>query len=160
MMTDVQNGVFSRMDFNHHILSGFKSLFTSQVMIDIDEARRACGGAGYQSNSGFTSLFSAMSPMPTYEGENSVMMGQASRYLVKLIKKVDGKKRVDFPFTYLNDMKDTLGLRNQARTVEDFLDLNLLDRALQARALNLIASTMRDYNTSTAPSKAKDNDLF
>ena len=28
MMTDVKNGVFSRMDSTHHILSGFKALFS------------------------------------------------------------------------------------------------------------------------------------
>jgi len=44
-------------------------------MLDIEEARRLCGGAGYQSNAGFTTIFAALSPMPTYEGENTVMMG-------------------------------------------------------------------------------------
>lgn len=83
MMADVQNGVFSRMDSTHHILSGFKALFSQQALNDVEEARRTCGGAGYQSNSGFTSLFSAVSPIPTYEGENTVMLGQASRYLIK-----------------------------------------------------------------------------
>ena len=33
-------------------------------------------------------------------------------------------------------------MKNQARTVEDFLNLDMLDRALQARACNLIDSTM------------------
>ena len=88
------------------------------------------------------------------------MMGQASRFLVKLIKKVASNKRVEFPFTYLNDMQATLQAKNQARTVEDFLNLDVLDRALQARACNLINSTMTDYNASTASNKIKDNDLF
>ena len=39
-------------------------------------------------------------------------------------------------------MQETLALKNQARTVEDFLNLDMLDRALQARACNLIDSTM------------------
>ena len=75
MMTDVKNGVFTRMDSVHHILSGFKALFSHQALKDVDEARRTTGGAGYQSNSGFTSLFAAVSPIPTYEGENTVMLG-------------------------------------------------------------------------------------
>jgi len=85
-------------------LSGFKALFSNQGILDVEEARRTCGGAGYQSNAGFTQLFGDISPIPTYEGENNVMMGQASRFLVKLIKKVAGNKRLEFPFTYLNDM--------------------------------------------------------
>ena len=75
MMEDVKSGVFSRMDQMHHLLSGFKALFSNQGMIDIEEARRTCGGAGYQSNAGFTTLFASLSPVPTYEGENTVMMG-------------------------------------------------------------------------------------
>lgn len=83
MMADVQNKVFSKMDSNHHILSGFKAMFSDQALADVEIARKACGGAGYQSNAGFTALFAAVSPVPTYEGENTVMLGQASRYLVK-----------------------------------------------------------------------------
>ena len=75
MMDEVGRGVFSSMAHMHHLLSGFKSLFSHQAMIDIEEARRACGGAGYQSNAGFTTIFSGLSPIPTYEGENTVMMG-------------------------------------------------------------------------------------
>jgi len=47
MMEDIRSKKFTRMDPMHHILSGFKSLFTAQCMSDVDEARRTCGGAGY-----------------------------------------------------------------------------------------------------------------
>ncbi len=46
-------------------------------------------------------MFGAVSPVPTYEGENTVMLGQASRYLVKQIKKASEGKKLPFPFTYL-----------------------------------------------------------
>ena len=75
MMEEVGRGVFSSMAHMHHLLSGFKSLFSDQAMLDVEEARRACGGAGYQSNAGFTTIFSGLSPGPIYEGENKVMMG-------------------------------------------------------------------------------------
>ena len=72
------------MDQSHHILSGFKALFTDGAIAIIEEARRACGGAGYQSSSGFANILSIMSPSVTLEGENKMMLGQAARYLVKL----------------------------------------------------------------------------
>jgi len=93
--------IFTRMDPCHHILSGFKALFSAQALNDIEEARRTCGGAGFQSYSGFTQIFANVSPNPTYEGENTVMLGQASRYLVKQLKKVKDGKQLSFPFTYL-----------------------------------------------------------
>ena len=57
MMQEVERKVFTRLDQNHHILSGFKSLFSEQVNIYIDEARRCTGGAGYQQNAGFTAIW-------------------------------------------------------------------------------------------------------
>ena len=76
------------MDQLHHILAGFKAMFTEQVLQNIDEARRTCGGAGYQSNSGFTNVWCNWSACVTLEGENIVMLGQASRYLIKLYRKI------------------------------------------------------------------------
>ena len=77
-----------------------------------------------------------------------------------MIKKVEQGKKVSFPFEYLNRMQSTLASRNKARTIEEFLDIDILDLALQARACNMIQSTMADYNASDAPTKVKDNDLF
>jgi len=75
MMDEIKGGNFTRMDATHHILSGFKSLFSDSALNDVEEARRTCGGAGYQSNSGFTAMFASASPIPTYEGDNVVMLG-------------------------------------------------------------------------------------
>lgn len=47
MMEGVKKGDFSLMDFNHHILSGFKASMSEQLMHCIDAARRGTGGAGY-----------------------------------------------------------------------------------------------------------------
>ncbi len=88
MMKDVENKIFTRLDMMHHVLSGFKQLYSSMTLNDAEDARRCCGGAGYQSNSGFTNIIHHLNPIVTYEGENTVMLGQASRFLVKLIKKV------------------------------------------------------------------------
>ena len=57
-------------------------------------------------------------------------------------------------------MTETLSLKNQARTVEDFSDIEVLDRALQACACNMIDATMKDYAASTFSPIYKDNDQF
>ena len=101
MMKEVERKVFTRMDSSHHLLSGFKALFSEQALADVEEARRTCGGAGYQSNSGYTAMFAAVSPIPTYEGDNTVMLGQASRFLIKLVTLAQQGKKLPFPFTYL-----------------------------------------------------------
>ena len=130
MMEEVERKVFTRMDSSHHLLSGFKALFSEQALSDVEEARRTCGGAGYQSNSGFSAMFAGVSPIPTYEGDNTVMLGQASRFLVKLINLGRKKKQLPFPFTYIGKLHETLQAKDQARTIDDFLNMDVLDRAL------------------------------
>jgi len=80
------NNDFSKMDVTHHLLAGFKASLSDEMMIVTEKCRRSCGGAGYASMSGFTDLLANISPTPTYEGDNIVMLGQASRYVFKLIK--------------------------------------------------------------------------
>lgn len=71
-------------------------------MVDsVDKCRRSCGGAGYASMSGFTELSSVCSPIPTYEGDNIVMLLQASRYVLKLFKKAQKGDKLPYPFTYI-----------------------------------------------------------
>jgi acyl-CoA oxidase len=66
---------FSKMDVLHHLLAGFKAHFSEEQVVSVDKCRRACGGAGYNSSSGFTEIANACSPIPTYEGDNIVMLG-------------------------------------------------------------------------------------
>jgi len=78
---------FGKMDSTHHILSGFKVIYTDDYCDGAEEARRACGGAGYAAFSGFRAINENASAYPTFEGDNTVMMAQASRYLFKLLAK-------------------------------------------------------------------------
>jgi len=86
------------MDVLHHLLAGFKSYVSEQVILGVEACRRSAGGAGYSSFSGFTELSNAVSPVPTYEGDNTVMLLQASRYVFKLVKKAAKGENLVFPF--------------------------------------------------------------
>jgi len=44
--------------------------------------------------------------------------------------------------------------------LEDFLNIDILDKAMQVRACYTIESTMADYNASQLPQKVKDNEVF
>jgi acyl-CoA oxidase len=73
MMTGISNNDYSLMDTCHHLLAGFKSGFTDQLIFDTETCRKSCGGAGFSSFSGFTEVNEYSTPMPTYEGDNTVM---------------------------------------------------------------------------------------
>jgi Acyl-CoA oxidase len=53
-----------------------------------------------------------------------------------------------------------LKLQNQAQSVDQLLDLDVLDKALQVRALHLITNTVTAYNLSKEPVAVKDNEIF
>ena len=75
---------------------------SEEYIKNIEQARVACGGAGFASFSGFTDLFQNHAPVPTYEGDNTVMLGQACKYLFKLVKQAQkGGKQFSFPYTYI-----------------------------------------------------------
>ena len=57
-------------------------------------------------------------------------------------------------------MPETLSRKNRAQSIQDCLDLNILDLALQAKACNLIHSTMQAYKASGQSAKVKDNETF
>lgn len=86
MKEKISQGNFEMMPVMHHLLAGLKAQNTEIMMVTIDKARRCCGGAGYQSNSGFTEIHSGASPIPTYEGDNIVMSLQSARFIFKLVK--------------------------------------------------------------------------
>lgn len=74
MMEDIKDKQFTKMETNHHLLSGCKAVFTEEAWLMMDVCRRACGGAGYVGQSGFAEILECTSPNPTFEGENTVMM--------------------------------------------------------------------------------------
>ena len=113
-------------------------MLTTETYKGIEVCRQSCGGAGFLSASGFHQQLSFYSPMITFEGDNTVMIQQASRYLFKLLKRAGkGKKPIEMPFTYLNKVNALVSgqLRSSASSVADFANFKTLEEALQVRVL-------------------------
>lgn len=69
-----------------------------------------------------------------------------------MYRKVLKGETLQFPFSYLNEIKqDLYSLRAATSSMEDFLNIDLLEKLLALRALNLIKTTMIDYDASDAP---------
>ena len=141
-MEDIQVKNFDRMDVLHHLLAGFKAYFSEELMIGVEKCRRSAGGAGYASFSGFTEIASAVSPVPTYEGDNTVMLLQASKYIFKLVKKAHKKQPLAFPFDYIGNIETLTSLKGKGATVDEMFDLKTLETALAVRSAYQIKETM------------------
>ena len=119
--------------------SGLKSIYSQMVYESIDIIRTNCGGAGYSAWSGLTQQFYDYSPVPTYEGDNTVMTQQTISYLEKKLKKIEkGIPTVGF-LSYLNRLDSILKLKSSANTVDDFVNIQHLDDALAVRAAYMVS---------------------
>ena len=144
----------------HHLLAGFKSLYSERCNADLEKARSICGGAGYSSWSGMTEMCRNTTPIPTYEGENTVMMAQASRFVIKAFKKAQKGTKLAFPFEYLNQGEELLSGKTKIVNKDDFLNADVLERALAVRSYYVMSRTIKAILASKQPEKIKDNEIF
>ena len=73
MNEEVKRGKFKTLDMLHHFTSGLKSIYSQMAYDGIELVRVNCGGAGYSVWSGLPQIFQDYSPVPVYEGDNTVM---------------------------------------------------------------------------------------
>lgn len=92
------------LDFMHHFTSGLKSLYSAMTYEGIDIVRMNCGGAGYSVWSFIPEVFDHQSPVPTYEGDNTVMAQQTFSYIKKKFKKIKNNKPTYGWFKYFNEI--------------------------------------------------------
>lgn len=105
------------------------------------EIRQALGGAGYSSWSGIPTYFDDFSPTVTFEGDNTVMAQQSFSYLLKITKRImkgnenededEDEDKIHPIFNYLNRIKNLDSYKCKAKTIEDFLDVDVVQEAVE-----------------------------
>lgn len=118
MNEEVKNGKFKTLDMLHHFTSGLKSIYSQMCYDGIDLIRQNCGGAGFSAWSGLPQHYFDYSPVPTYEGDNTVMAQQTFNYIEKKLAKI--AKGIPAPgiFKYLNDIEKLCSLKSNVTTVD------------------------------------------
>lgn len=79
------------------------------------------------------------------------MLGQASRYVFKLIKKAQKEGKLPFPFEYIPQVPELLKIKGKGERVEEMFDLQMLKQALAVRAAKLIADIMNMMQGNQEP---------
>ncbi|KAF4524634.1 hypothetical protein B566_EDAN014266 [Ephemera danica] len=70
-----------------------KAICTSDATEAVETARLACGGHGYMTSSNLHPIFTMTSAAKTFEGENTVLLLQTARALIKTWLRVRQQKR-------------------------------------------------------------------
>lgn len=80
---ELEKGNLDGLASLHAISCCLKSVCTNETTQAVQALRLACGGHGFLVSSGFSDIFKFVTAAQTYEGENTVLLLQTARYLIK-----------------------------------------------------------------------------
>ncbi|RVE76628.1 hypothetical protein OJAV_G00010670 [Oryzias javanicus] len=138
---EINQGNYSELPELHALSAGLKAFTTWEANSAIEVCRMSCGGHGYSRSSALPDIYVEFTPTCTYEGENTVMMLQTARYLVKSYRQAKEGQRLSGIVSYLNEPVDRR-LQPQAVAarpiVVDVNDLSSLVEVYKIRAAILV----------------------
>ncbi|XP_053565165.1 peroxisomal acyl-coenzyme A oxidase 1 isoform X1 [Bombina bombina] len=157
---DIQQGNLSELPELHALSAGLKAFTTWVATAGIEECRMACGGHGYSRCSGIPDIYVTFTPSCTYEGENTVMMLQTARFLVKSYTAALSGERLSGMVSYLNDVSQQrvqpqpLASRSSVTNIND---LSSLVEAYKQRAAWLVVEAAKSFQTNVNRGKRKED---
>ncbi|XP_020787000.2 peroxisomal acyl-coenzyme A oxidase 1 isoform X1 [Boleophthalmus pectinirostris] len=157
---DINHGDFSELPELHALSAGLKAFTTWATNSGIEVCRMSCGGHGYSCSSAFPDLYVQFTPTCTYEGENTVMMLQTARYLVKSYRQAKAGQQLKGIMAYLNDMEQRQVRAHPASarpTVVDINDLSNLVESYKLRAATLVESAARSIQQELQKRKSQED---
>ncbi|WJX55067.1 acyl-coenzyme A oxidase [Trifolium repens] len=155
LYTDVtqklQANDFSTLPEAHACTAGLKSLTTSATADGIEECRKLCGGHGYLCSSGLPELFAVYVPACTYEGDNTVLLLQVARYLIKTITQLGSGNKPVGTTAYFARVEQLMQYQSDVKRAEDWLKPNVVIEAFEARAARMSAAVAQNLSKFTDP---------
>lgn len=130
---------FTLMPDLHAILSGCKAVYTWTTLFGGERVRQACGGHGYSQYSGIPGILQEFSPMATYEGENTVLLLQTARYLVKNLNRIAKNKPISPFMDYLKNFHEDLQEKCSIKDVKELYCPEILRKILRFNSIYRIA---------------------
>lgn len=83
LTADLDKGNLERLPELHAISCCLKAVSTADSSAGVEKCRLACGGHGYLASSSFPLTYGTVTAAITYEGENTVLLLQTARFLIK-----------------------------------------------------------------------------
>ncbi|XP_020014929.2 peroxisomal acyl-coenzyme A oxidase 1 isoform X1 [Castor canadensis] len=155
----IGQGDLSELPELHALTAGLKAFTTWTANSAIEECRMACGGHGYSHSSGIPNIYVTFTPACTFEGENTVMMLQTARFLMKSYDQVQSGKLLDGTVSYLNDLPSQRIQPQQVAVWPTVVDINSpesLTEAYKLRAFRLVEIAAKNLQAELSHRKSKE----
>ncbi|XP_067403689.1 peroxisomal acyl-coenzyme A oxidase 1 isoform X2 [Emydura macquarii macquarii] len=156
----INQGDLSELPELHALTAGLKAFTSWTANAGIEECRMACGGHGYSRCSGLPDIYVTFTPSCTYEGENTVMMLQTARFLVKSYTQVSSGQLVSGMVSYLNDLSGQHIQPQQVAARPTSVHLNdpaSLVEAYKLRASRLVEAAAKNLQAELNRRKSQDD---
>ncbi|XP_053576927.1 peroxisomal acyl-coenzyme A oxidase 2 [Bombina bombina] len=141
---EIKANNFESLPELHALAAGVKAFATEICSNGVEVCRKACGGHGYSLFSGIPTLYTKVVASCTYEGENTVLHLQASRFLIKCFAAAQLGHKLSPTTAYLSSPDSG---SCQANSHVDFLNPDIYLKAYQHRAYRLIASAAKKLHS-------------
>ncbi|XP_047221568.1 peroxisomal acyl-coenzyme A oxidase 1 isoform X1 [Girardinichthys multiradiatus] len=156
----INQGDFSELPELHALSAGLKAFTTWETNSAIEVCRMSCGGHGYSRSSALPDIYVEFTPTCTYEGENTVMMLQTARYLVKSYRQAKAGQQLSGIVSYLNESQNR---RVQPQAVAarppvvDINDLSSLVDGYKQRAAVLVEVAAKSIQQELQRRKSQED---
>ncbi|XAR70483.1 Acyl-CoA oxidase [Bertholletia excelsa] len=137
VMQRLQANDFSTLPEAHACTAGLKSLTTTATADGIEECRKLCGGHGYLCSSGLPELFAVYVPACTYEGDNTVLLLQVARFLMKTVSQLGSGKRPVGTTAYMERAEHLMQCHCNVQKAQDWLLPSAILEVFQARSARM-----------------------
>ena len=98
---ELDQGDLDKLPELHALSCCLKAVASADAANGVEQLRLACGGHGYMDASSFPAIYGLLTAICTYEGENTVLLLQTARYLVKIWKQAVSGQSLPSTVQYL-----------------------------------------------------------
>ncbi|XP_028031521.1 probable peroxisomal acyl-coenzyme A oxidase 1 [Bombyx mandarina] len=98
---ELESGDMERLPELHALSCCLKAVSTADAAQCVERCRLACGGHGYMLSSNLPTSYGLVTAACTYEGENTVLLLQTARYLVKAWQQAAGASQLTPTVAYI-----------------------------------------------------------
>ncbi|XP_060825330.1 probable peroxisomal acyl-coenzyme A oxidase 1 [Bombus pascuorum] len=136
VQSELHQADYEKLPELHSLSCCLKAVVSADTAAGIEQLRLSCGGHGYMTASNLPTLYGLATAVCTYEGENTVLLLQTARYLVKSwIRTMIGESLPE-SVEYLNEVAKGVKHRRWSNDLECLIDAY---KAVAAGSIRLAA---------------------